>query len=102
MVLLVLLVSVTWDTWLEPWLVSLWVRWPWRTERWKGFDGFTGFSYIGHLAGALAGLMVGLVTLENRKMWKGCDGFTISVTWDTWLEPWLVLLWVWWHWRTER
>ncbi len=34
----------------------------------KGFDGFTGFSHMGHLAGALAGLIVGLVALENRKV----------------------------------
>jgi hypothetical protein len=40
----------------------------WRTERWKGCDGFTGFSHMGHLAGALAGLIVGLVALENRKV----------------------------------
>jgi hypothetical protein len=65
---MVLLVSVTWDTWLEPWLVSWWVWWLWRTEWWKSCDSFTVFSHMGHLAGALAGLIVGLVALENRKV----------------------------------
>jgi hypothetical protein len=30
------------------------------------------------------------VTPWRTERWKGSDGFTVSVTWGTWLEPWLV------------
>ena len=84
---------------------------------------------MGHLAGDLAGLMVGLVALREKKGgrvvmvllfqshgtpgwspgWSHCGSgglgeqkggrvlmvLLVSVTLDTWLEPWLVSWWVW-------
>jgi hypothetical protein len=72
MVLSCLLVSATNDTWLGRYDIMVlngFISFGYGEIMTviKGCD-FTGFSHMGHLAGALAGLMVGLVALENRKV----------------------------------